>query len=121
MSLKSFSLSLVLASAAMVAGGAAQAQYVGPSSLQVRTVQQLLDDGRDDDRAQLRGRIVSHDGGERYTFADDSGRIAVEIDARVFPAGVKIGERDVVVLTGELERGFRKLKFEVETIELAKP
>lgn len=100
---------------------AAHAQYTGPSSIQLRTVKAMLDDGRDDDKARLQGRIVSHDGGDRYTFADDTGRMAVEIDKPVFPAGVPISDREVVELTGELERGFRKVKFEVKTLELLRP
>lgn len=54
---------------------AASAQYAGPSSVPAMTVKQLLDTGKDDQHATLRGFIVSHDGGEHYTFADDSGRM----------------------------------------------
>ena len=34
--------------------------YTGPSSVQLMTVKQLLDTGKDDQHARLQGRIVSH-------------------------------------------------------------
>ncbi|RYF40532.1 MAG: NirD/YgiW/YdeI family stress tolerance protein, partial [Comamonadaceae bacterium] len=51
------------------------APYSGPSSVTLMTVKQVLDSGKDDQHARLQGRIVSHDGGKNYTFADDSGRM----------------------------------------------
>ena len=82
----------------------ALAQYTGPSSVPAMTVKQLLDTGKDDQHATLRGFIVSHDGGEHYTFADDSGRMKVEIDAKHFPPGVKIDDKVRVELSGEFDK-----------------
>lgn len=83
---------------------AASAQYTGPSAVPAMTVKQLLDTGKDDQHATLRGFIVSHDGGEHYTFADDSGRMKVEIDAKHFPAGVKIDDKVRVEVSGEFDK-----------------
>lgn len=83
---------------------AASAQYVGPSSVPAMTVKQLLDTGKDDQHATLRGFIVSHDGGEHYTFADDTGRMRVEIDAKHFPPGVKIDDKVRVEVSGEFDK-----------------
>lgn len=90
--------------------------YTGPSSMPLMSVKQLLDTGRDDQPARLQGRIVSHDGGERYTFADDSGRMTVEISAKRFPAGQPIGADQRVELQGELDKGLKKVEFEVKRI-----
>ncbi len=97
----------------------AQAQaggYSGPSSVPMMTVKQLLDTGKDDQQARLQGRIVSHDGDEHYTFADDSGRIRVEIDAKRFPAGETISAEQRVELLGEFDKGLRKTEFEVDRL-----
>ena len=90
--------------------------YVGPSTVPQVTVQQLLDTGKDDQHARLQGRIVSHDGGDKYTFADDTGRITVEIKAKRFPAGQTISAEQRVELLGEFDKGLRKTEFEVDEI-----
>ncbi|MCD2511711.1 YgiW/YdeI family stress tolerance OB fold protein [Comamonas endophytica] len=95
---------------------AAQGSYSGPSNVPLLTVKQLLDTGKDDQHARLQGRIVSHDGGDRYTFEDASGRISIEIDDEDFPAGQTIGADQRVELLGEFDKGLRKTEFEVDRI-----
>ena len=95
---------------------AAQGSYSGPSNVPLVTVKQLLDSGKDDQHARLQGQIVSHDGGDRYTFADATGRISVEIDDEDFPAGQAIGADQRVELLGEFDKGLRKVEFEVDRI-----
>ncbi|HWK53229.1 MAG TPA: NirD/YgiW/YdeI family stress tolerance protein [Hyphomicrobiales bacterium] len=90
--------------------------YAGPSSVPLMTVQQLLDTGSDDQHALLQGRIVSHDGGERYTFEDATGRITIEIDDEDFPAGQTITAEQQVELLGEFDKGLRKSEFEVDRL-----
>lgn len=92
--------------------------YTGPSSVPTMTVKQLLDTATDDLHVRLQGRIVSHDGGKNYTFADDSGRLPVEISAKRFPAGQPIGADQRVELVGEVDKDFRKMEFEVEQVRL---
>jgi len=100
-------------SAAAPAPGQASG-YTGPSSVPSMTVKQLLDTGKDDQHARLQGRIVSHDGDDKYTFADDTGRITVEIKAKRFPAGQTVSAEQRVELFGEFDKGFRKTEFEVD-------
>jgi len=95
---------------------AAQGSYNGPSNVPLVTVKQLLDTGKDDQHARLQGQIVSHDGGDRYTFADATGRISVEIDDEDFPAGQAISADQRVELLGEFDKGLRKVEFEVDRI-----
>jgi uncharacterized protein (TIGR00156 family) len=97
----------------------ALAQYAGPSTVQTMTVKQLLDTGKDDQHATLRGFIVSHDGGEHYTFADDTGRMKVEIDAKHFPPGVKIDDKVRVEISGEFDKDLVGNKAELDVKRLS--
>lgn len=97
----------------------ALAQYAGPSTVQTMTVKQLLDIGKDDQHATLRGFIVSHDGGEHYTFADDTGRMKVEIDAKHFPPGVKIDDKVRVEISGEFDKDLVGNKAELDVKRLS--
>jgi uncharacterized protein (TIGR00156 family) len=83
---------------------AAPAGYTGPSSVPLMKVKDLLDKGKDDQYARLQGKLVSHKGGEEYEFADQSGKITVEVDAKHFPAGVSIDQNTLVELTGEFDK-----------------
>lgn len=94
----------------------AQSGYSGPSGVPLISVKQLLDSGRDDQHARLQGRIVSHDGGDRYSFEDSTGRITVEIDDEDFPTGQTISAEQRVELLGEFDKGLRKKEFEVDRI-----
>lgn len=118
--------------AALTAGGA-QAQggysgpstaapapqgYSGPSTVAVTTVKELVANGRDDQKAILRGRIVSHDGDDHYTFDDGTGQIRVEIDNDDFPAGQKIDDKTQVELRGELDRDRKGVEFDVDQVRV---
>ena len=145
--MKKHALSLVAASALFIASAAAIAQpatpaaspaaatasmaapvtapapteagrYVGPSSAALTTVKQLLASGKDDQYARLQGKIVSHDQGKKYTFADDSGSMSVEISAKRFPEGQTISAEQRVELSGKLDKGWKKTEFEVKEIRL---
>ena len=100
------------------AGTPAAAPYTGPSSVPVMTVKQLLETGKDDQHVRLQGRIVSHDGGKNYTFADDSGRMPVEISAKHFPPGQPVSAEQRVELVGEVDKDMRKMEFEVDQVRL---
>lgn len=99
-------------------GASARSAHSGPSAVQLMTVKDLLDKGRDDQHARLQGRIVSHDGGDDYTFEDATGRISVEIDDDDFPAGQAVTAETRVELLGEFDKGLRKSEFEVDRMTL---
>jgi uncharacterized protein (TIGR00156 family) len=84
----------------------AQAQFVGPSSRQQpHNVADILKKPIDDQQVVLRGRITQQVGKKKYIFADDSGEIRVEIEAKTFPAR-PIDEKTMVELRGEVEKDF---------------
>ncbi len=100
-------------------GKAAPAGYAGPSSVPLMKVKDLLDKGKDDQYARLQGKLLNHKGGEDYEFADQSGKITVEIDARHFPAGVSIDHNTLVELTGEFDKEtFGDASFEVKQVKV---
>lgn len=93
--------------------------YTGPSSVPLMKAKDLLDKGKDDQAARLQGKLLSHKGGDEYEFADQSGKITVEIDARHFPAGVGIDQNTVVELTGEFDKEtFGDASFEVKQMKV---
>jgi uncharacterized protein (TIGR00156 family) len=83
---------------------ASPSAYAGPSSVPLMSAKELLDKGKDDQYVRLKGRLLSHKGGEDYEFADQSGKMTVEIDAKHFPAGVKIDQNTLVELVGEFDK-----------------
>jgi len=98
---------------------AAPAGYTGPTSVPLMKAKELLDKGKDDQLARLQGKIVSHKGGEDYEFADASGKITVEIDAKQFPAGVTVDHNTVVELTGEFDKEtFGESSFDVKSMKV---
>ena len=126
---KSSILTLILG---LALGGTALAQssaYTGPSQsaapvqqqardarYPLTTVQELLASGRDDQKASLRGRIVSHVKGDHYTFEDSTGQITVDIDNDEFPAGESVGPERQVELQGELDRDRDGVEFDVDRV-----
>jgi len=80
------------------------AGYSGPSNLPLMSAKDLLANGKDDQLVKLRGKLLSHKGDEDYEFADQSGKITVEIDAKHFPAGVTVDQNTLVELTGEFDK-----------------
>ena len=98
---------------------ATPAGYAGPTSVPLMTAKALLDSGKDDQYARLQGKLLSHKGGEDYEFADASGKITVEIDAKHFPAGVTIDHNTLVELTGEFDKEtFGESSFDVKQLKV---
>lgn len=103
------------ASAAKPAPGA----YTGPSSVQLMSAKDLLAKGKDDQAVRLKGRLVSHKGGDEYEFADQSGKITVEIDARLFPSGTNVDHNTEVELMGEFDKEtFGESKLDVDQLRI---
>lgn len=98
---------------------AAPAGYAGPTSVPLMKAKDLLDKGKDDQYARLQGKLLSHKGGEEYEFADASGKITVEIDAKHFPADVTIDHNTLVELTGEFDKEtFGESGFDVKQLKV---
>ncbi|OON59679.1 hypothetical protein B0920_20545 [Massilia sp. KIM] len=102
------------------AAAAAAKGYAGPSSVPLMTVKDLLDKGKDDQAVRLKGRLLSHKGGDEYEFADQSGKMTVEIDADRFPAGTTVDHNTLVELSGEFDKEtFGDSSLDVEQLTVA--
>ena len=91
--------------------------FVAPQS-QIVTVEQA--NGMDDDAfVMLKGNISKSLGDEMYVFTDSTGDIVVEIDDDDWN-GQNISPEDVVIITGEVDKGFTSIEIDVDEISLAK-
>jgi uncharacterized protein (TIGR00156 family) len=79
------------------------AQYAGPS-IAPGNVRALLADGKDDMPVNLQGRIVRHMGSDKYRFADSTGEITLEIDAKIWPANTPVDDKTEVRVHGEYDK-----------------
>ena len=100
-------LLLSLAAAAALLAGAAQAQYVGPSTGPdaPKSIAAILKNPVDDQAVVLRGYLLRKVGNEKYTFSDGTAEIRVEIDDKVF-MNRKIDAKTQVEIRGEVEKDF---------------
>jgi uncharacterized protein (TIGR00156 family) len=71
---------------------------------------------RDDSPVVLRGKIERFLGDEKYLFSDDSGTITIEIDNRLW-AGFSVNQNDIVEINGEVDKDFRGIEIEVNSIK----
>ncbi|MFK3739891.1 YgiW/YdeI family stress tolerance OB fold protein [Massilia sp. TN1-12] len=90
--------------AAPAAAATAPTGYAGPSNVPLMTAKDLLAKGKDDQQVRLQGKLLSHKGGDKYEFADASGRMTVEIDDEHFPQGAKVDQNTTVELVGEFDK-----------------
>jgi uncharacterized protein (TIGR00156 family) len=123
---------IVLAALIGASSSFAYAQYTGPSAAKgaasgaaqtvaPSTVRALLANGKDDLAVSLQGRIVRHLGGEKYRFADSTGEINVEIDAKRWPANTPIDDKAMVRVYGEYDKALvGEPEIEVERIDMLK-
>jgi uncharacterized protein (TIGR00156 family) len=99
---------------AFVAGTARAQGYTGPG-LDAVTVAEAKN-LRDDSPVVLQGKIERFLGDEKYLFTDSTGTITVEIDNRLW-AGLSINQNDTVEISGEVDKDFRGVEIEVNSIK----
>ncbi|KAF1050199.1 YgiW/YdeI family stress tolerance OB fold protein [Xylophilus sp.] len=90
--------------------------YTGPSAVPHLTVQELRASAHDDQIVRLQGRILSSQGGKHYLFGDATGQVPVEISPKRFPPDAAIGADQRVEIVGEVDKDFRKLEVEVQSL-----
>lgn len=93
------------------------AQNMQQPSMAVMTIEQVQSLG-DDAPVILEGMITQAVGDEKYTFQDPTGAtIIVEIDDEDWN-GLKPNPKDMVIITGELDRDGNIIEIDVDTIAL---
>ena len=90
-----------------------QGGFRGPNA-EVKTVAEAKS-LRDETPVILRGRIERFLGDEKYIFSDDSGSLTIEIERRVW-GNVSVDENDLVEISGEIDRDWRRIEVEVNRI-----
>ena len=91
------------------------AQYNGPTTKQITTVSEVLENGKDDQYVRLIGTIKEQILEEKYTFVDATGEIRVEIDNDEFKAPVN--DKTKVEIRGEIEKDYMEsAEIDVEAV-----
>ena len=100
----------------------AHAKYTGPGADNPApsNIAEVLENGQDDQNVILRGHLIEQVGKEKYIFADDSGKIRVDIDNDDFQ-NITIDEKTVIEIHGEIEKDFMESpEIDVDTITIVK-
>ncbi len=116
--MQKFSLAVLLASACLAFGSAADAKYTGPAEGKTTSTVSEAQAMPDDAPVVLQGTISSASGDEMYIFTDGTGSINVEIDDDDM-AGLNISPNDVVMIQGEIDRNGNTVEIDVDEIILA--
>ena len=74
----------------------------------------------DDAYVILQGYITDRNGDEKYVFQDKTGSITVEIDDDDWD-GVDVSPADLVVIQGEIDKGWTAVEIDVDTISKVAP
>ena len=82
--------------------------YTSNTVSSIKDVQNMYDE----QTATVRGNIVSRISDDKYLFKDATGEMVVEIDYKYW-AGLQVNEKDVLELTGEVDREYNAVKLDV--------
>ncbi len=99
--------------------GYANAGFVGPQTEKlnittVKDVSKLFDDTH----VIMQGKIVNNLGDEKYTFADETGEIIIDIDDEDWN-GLTVTPETKIQIYGEVDKGlFKKTKIDVDLIKV---
>lgn len=70
----------------------------------------------DDSYVTVEGNIVKKISSDKYLFKDASGSITVEIDNEKW-GNIDVSEKDILELSGEIERKFNSVHLDVDTVK----
>ena len=70
----------------------------------------------DDSYVTVEGNIVKKLSADKYLFKDATGSITVEIDNEKW-GNIEVSEKDILELSGEVERKFNSIHLDVDTVK----
>ena len=73
----------------------------------------------DEQTATVRGNIVRQLSDDKYLFKDKTGELVVEIDYKYWN-GLQVSEKDVLELTGEIDKDYNSVKLDVFMVKKVK-
>lgn len=82
-----------------------------PSANTVSTIKDVMN-MYDDQIAVIKGTIKSRISDDKYLFSDATGEMVVEIDYKYW-AGIQVTEKDVLELTGKVDREYSGVTLDV--------
>ncbi len=71
-----------------------------------------------DQITMIKGNIVNRISDDKYLFRDATGEIVVEIDYKYW-AGIQVTEKDVLELTGKVDRDYNGVTLDVFMVKKA--
>ena len=80
---------------------------------------QNVKDLKDESPVRLKGKITKNLGDDKYSFSDNTGVIIIEIDEEDWN-GKDVTASDIIIIDGEVDKGFLSSEIDVNTIELVK-
>lgn len=72
----------------------------------------------DDQITKIKGNIVSRISDDKYLFRDATGEMVVEIDYKYW-AGIQVTEKDVLELTGKVDKDYDGVTLDVFNVKKA--
>lgn len=73
----------------------------------------------DDQITMIKGNIVNRISDDKYLFRDATGEMVVEIDYKYW-AGLQVTEKDVLELTGKVDKDYDGVTLDVFMVKIAK-
>lgn len=90
--------------------------FTGPDAVRQVTIAEARK-LKDDTAVKVRGHFVRSLGGDKYEFRDDTGSITVEVDHEDW-RGQQVTPADLVLVTGEVDKGLRKVELDADRVEI---
>lgn len=88
--------------------------FVGPDAGGNTTVKELLAGATDDMKVIVTGHITHRVTNDKYIFADKTGQIVVEIDAKDMPISQQITPETRVKIYGKIDKKYFPAKTEID-------
>lgn len=109
---------LALSTVLLTTSSLASAEYQGPVQNQLTRIDQIIDNGKDDQMVRLQGYLVEKVSNDKYLFSDGQQQIRVEIDDHLFPAE-PFDQQDLIEIIGEVEKDYlESAEIDVDRLQL---
>ena len=109
---------LVLSISVLTSASMANAEYQGPVQNELNRIDQIIDNGKDDQMVRLQGYLIEKVSNDKYLFSDGQQQIRVEIDDHLFPAE-PFDHQDRIEILGEVEKDYlESAEIDVDSLRL---
>lgn len=101
------------------------AAFIGPdSTVQCRSIKEILENPVDDARVVLKGKILEKVKHEKYLFADSTGKILIDIDDKRL-RHIDVSPKNTIEIRGEIDvnrwfSGESQIEIDVKFVRIIK-